>query len=51
LGEVQRVITDAASDRVTDLVIKHGFLVGRERIVPLAHVQGVVAGTVSLRPR
>lgn len=48
LGEVQRFIADAASDRVTDLVIKHGFLFGRERIVPLAHVQGVVDGTVYL---
>ncbi len=48
LGEVSRFLADAASDRVTDLVVKHGFPFGRERIVPLAHVQGVVDDVVYL---
>ncbi len=48
LGEVHRFLADAASDRVTDLVVKHGFPFARERIVPLAHVQGVVDGVVYL---
>ena len=48
LGEVHRVILDARSERITDLVVKHGFLFGRERVVPLAHVTEVENGVVHL---
>ena len=48
LGEVHRVIVDARSERVTDLVVKHGFVFGRERVVPLSHVQSVENGVVHL---
>lgn len=48
LGEVHRVIVDARSNHVTDLVVKHGFLWGSERVVPLACVGGVEGGTVRL---
>ena len=46
LGEVHRVIVDARSERITDLVVKHGFLFGRERVVPLSHVTKVEGGVV-----
>jgi nucleotide-binding universal stress UspA family protein/uncharacterized protein YrrD len=45
LGEVHRVIADARTDTITDLVVKHGFF-GRERIVPLSHVTGVENGAI-----
>jgi nucleotide-binding universal stress UspA family protein/uncharacterized protein YrrD len=48
LGEVHRVIVDARTDRVTDIVVKHGFLFGRERVVPLSHVTGVENGVIRL---
>lgn len=48
LGEVQRVIVDARSNHVTDLVVKHGFLWGNERVVPLSCVAGVTDGAVRL---
>lgn len=48
LGEVHRVIVDARTERVTDLVVKHGFIFGRERVVPLTHVTGVENGVVHL---
>src|SRR5215471_4623798 len=48
LGEVHRVIVDARSNHVTDLVVKHGFLWGNERIVPLGCVSSVEDGTVRL---
>ena len=48
LGEVHRVIVDARSERVTDIVVKHGFLFGRERIVPLSHVTKVEDGVIYL---
>jgi len=38
LGTVHRVIVDARSNAVTDLVVKHGFPFTQERIVPLATV-------------
>ena len=41
LGEVHRVIADSRTDRITDMIVKHGFLFGRERVVPLSHVQRV----------
>jgi nucleotide-binding universal stress UspA family protein/uncharacterized protein YrrD len=46
LGEVHRLLVDASSNRVTDIVVKHGFLFGTERIVPLAHVTRVEGGAV-----
>jgi len=47
LGEVDKVIVDARSDKVTDLVVKHGGLFGgRERVVPLGHVTGVEGDAV-----
>jgi uncharacterized protein YrrD len=48
LGEVHRVIVDARSNHVTDLVVKHGFLWGNERVVPLGCVGGVEDGAVHL---
>jgi uncharacterized protein YrrD len=36
LGEVERVIVDADSDRIFELVVRHGFLWGNERLVPLS---------------
>lgn len=46
LGEVHRVIMDERSGKVTDLVVKHGFIFGGERVVPLSHVTGVEDGAV-----
>ena len=46
LGEVHRVIVDARTDTITDLVVKHGFAFGRERIVPLSHVTKTETGVV-----
>lgn len=48
LGELARVIVDARSQRVTDLVVKHGFLFGRERVVPITHITRVEDGAVHL---
>lgn len=41
LGEVQRLIADARTDTITDLVVKHGTFFGTERVVPMVHVVGV----------
>jgi uncharacterized protein YrrD len=41
LGEIHRVIVDAQTDTVTDLVVKHGFVFGGERMVPLSYVDRV----------
>jgi len=46
LGELARVIVDARTARVTDIVVKHGFIFGHERVVPITHVTGVEDGTV-----
>lgn len=46
LGEVSRIIVDARSDLATDIVVKHGFVFGRERVVPLSHVSTVTDGAV-----
>lgn len=48
LGEVHRLIVDARSNSVTDLVVKHGFLFGNERVVPLGCVTSVEGGMVRL---
>ena len=48
LGEVQRVIVDAQTARITDLVVRHRGLRGQERIVPLAQVRRVAGDTVTL---
>jgi len=44
LGEVHRVIVDARSGHVTDIVVKHGFIFETDRIVPLSHVSRVENG-------
>jgi len=41
LGEVHRVIVDARTNNVTDIVVKHGFVFGKERMVPLSYVDRV----------
>lgn len=47
LGEVHRVVVDARTDTITDLVVRHGGLFhGRERIVPLSHVTKVEGGVI-----
>ncbi|HEY7293735.1 MAG TPA: PRC-barrel domain-containing protein, partial [Dehalococcoidia bacterium] len=48
LGDVHRVIVDARTGHVTDLVVKHGFLFGNERVVPLSSVTKVENGVVYL---
>ncbi len=49
LGEIHRVIVDARTNTVTDLVVKHGFVFGNERMVPLSYVDRVDAdGTVQV---
>ena len=48
LGEIERVIVDARSGKVTDIVVKHGFVFGHERIVPIAHITGVEDGGVRI---
>lgn len=48
LGTVQRVIVDARSNDVTDIVVKHGFVWGNERVVPLGHVRATDAAGVHL---
>ncbi|MGH2583972.1 MAG: universal stress protein [Dehalococcoidia bacterium] len=46
LGEVHRVIVDARTDTITGLVVKHGFLFGNERILPLDQVKTVENGVI-----
>jgi uncharacterized protein YrrD len=41
LGEVHRVIVDARTNNVTDIVVKHASLFGKERMVPLGSVDHV----------
>jgi uncharacterized protein YrrD len=48
LGTVHRVIVDARSNAVTDIVVKHGFVWGNERVVPLGHVRATDAAGVHL---
>ena len=48
LGTVQRVIVDARTNTVTDIVVKHGFVWGNERVVPRGCVTGVDAGGVHI---
>ncbi len=48
LGEVHRVIVDARTGHITDLVVKHGFLFGNERVVPLSGVAKVENGVIYL---
>jgi len=50
LGEVHRVIVDARTNNVTDIVVKHGFVFGKERMVPLGYVERVDdAGVVHVK--
>ena len=48
LGTVSRMIADARTDRVTDLVIKYGTLLSHEYVVPIAHIVDVRDGAVVL---
>jgi nucleotide-binding universal stress UspA family protein/uncharacterized protein YrrD len=48
LGTVHRVIVDARTNTVTDIVVRHGFAFRSERIVPLEHVSRVDNGTIEL---
>jgi len=42
LGEVHRFVVDAKSGKATDLVVKHGGLIGgSERLVPFGHITSV----------
>lgn len=42
LGEVHRFVVDARSSKATDLVVKHGGLLGGgERLVPFGHITSV----------
>jgi uncharacterized protein YrrD len=45
LGEVERVIFDGAR-RITGLVVRRGFLLHRDVVLPVGHVVEVVAGIV-----
>ncbi|MCI0547016.1 MAG: universal stress protein, partial [Candidatus Rokubacteria bacterium] len=46
LGEVYRVVVDARTDTITDLVVRHGRFFGRERILPLGRVARVEGGVI-----
>lgn len=48
IGELTRVIVDARSRKVTDLVVKQGGLLGHERTIPLTHVARVADDGVHL---
>jgi uncharacterized protein YrrD len=48
LGAIQGMIVEAHTERATDLVVRHHGLLGRARVVPLAHVTGVEGDTVHL---
>jgi len=40
LGQVERVIVDADSDRISEIVVRHGLpLLGKHRLVPMSKVQ------------
>ena len=41
LGDVDRVIVDARTNNVTDLVVKHGFLFTRDTRIPMEQVAGI----------
>ncbi|MFN8558246.1 MAG: PRC-barrel domain-containing protein [Dehalococcoidia bacterium] len=41
LGEISRVIVDARTDRVTDIVVRTRRFFGSERVVPIVHVARV----------
>jgi uncharacterized protein YrrD len=46
LGEVHRVVVDARTDTITDVVVKHGRFFGTERILPLGRVARVEGGVI-----
>ncbi len=46
IGEVERVIYDEATRKITGLVIRRGFLFTKERILPASCIVEVVAGVV-----
>jgi nucleotide-binding universal stress UspA family protein/uncharacterized protein YrrD len=46
LGEVHRIVVDARTDTITDLVVKHGRFFGTERILPLGQVSRVEGGVI-----
>jgi uncharacterized protein YrrD len=46
LGHVMAAIADARSDRITDIVVKHGTISVHKQVVPLSHVTSVTDGEV-----
>src|SRR5262245_3758025 len=49
LGEVERIIVEHNRlDRVSEIVVKHGFLFGSERVVPVERITKIEAGVVYL---
>lgn len=46
LGTIHRVIVDARTNTVTDMIVKHGFAWGSERVLPRGCVTGVDASGV-----
>jgi sporulation protein YlmC with PRC-barrel domain len=46
LGEVERVVVDARTDTITDLVVKHGFAFKTSRVVPLGCINASEAGVL-----
>lgn len=48
LGDVSRVIVDSNIDQISDIVVKHGFIFGSERVVPLGSIKTVEDGVIFL---
>ena len=46
IGEVERVLYDAATKKMTALVIKRGFIFSKEMELPVSHLVEVVGGVV-----
>ena len=49
IGEVERVIFDEDTRKMTALVIKRGFLFSKDMVLPVAHLVEVVAGVVRVQ--
>jgi uncharacterized protein YrrD len=48
LGELSRLIVDSRSKKASEIVVKHGFLFGRERTVHLGHITTVEDNVIHL---
>jgi hypothetical protein len=48
VGEVERVVYDEATGKVLDLVIRRGFLLTRDVVLPIRFIVEVVAGVVRI---